>query len=392
MNLDDFFLCDNDKKNIKEWLKTFDKPLFISGTTGIGKSLLVDTILKDYNIINIDHKLNKNIIEYIDKSINESDISMMFSERKMKCILFDNIFYTDRIIISYLKKLVSKKSKKFKISKMPFIIISNDLMNKQIQNISNKCVHVYLKYDMIQYKSIVYKIHSKNHSKNHSNISDDLIINSKYNFHSIRSNLDFYNNYNKNSHIDSYEQDINILTNNFKNDISIQDLFVYYSCDYNIVSLNILDDITNINKNINIDNICKIYDNMIIYDNYEMFKSKYYTNDTTLSIFYSICLLYYACNNKLKLSKDIKYNSYMSKSFIYTHLNDLDNKQENYNIYNDNIKYLLNIENGQDIKLLNNFTNNNCNKKIFNNYIKLYELIYNKNIYKNKIKKFNNLI
>ena len=42
------------KENIKNWLKTFDKPLFISGTTGIGKSLLVNTILRDYNIIAID--------------------------------------------------------------------------------------------------------------------------------------------------------------------------------------------------------------------------------------------------------------------------------------------------------------------------------------------------
>ena len=35
---------------------------------------------------------------------------------------------------------------------------------------------------------------------------------------------------------------------------------------------------------------------------------------------------------KLKFSKNIKYNSYMSKSFIYTHLNELDLGNK-YNIY-----------------------------------------------------------
>tara|TARA_B110001450_G_scaffold107581_2_gene101845 strand:- start:72 stop:1193 length:1122 start_codon:yes stop_codon:yes gene_type:complete len=372
MNLDDFFLCENDKKKIKDWLKTFDKPLFISGTTGIGKSLLVDTILKDYNIINIDHKLNKNIIEYIDKSIHERDISMMFSTRKMKCILFDNIFYTDRIIISYLKKLVSKKSK---IPKIPFIIISNDFTNKKIENISNKCVHIYLKYNMTQYKSIVYK--------KYDNISDDLIFKSKYNIHTIESNIDSYD---KNSFIDSSEKDINVLTNNFTNDNTLNELFVNYSCDYNIVALNILDDITNKNIN-NIDSICKIYESILIYDNYEMFRNKYYISDNILSIFYSICLPYMIIKlYKLKLSENIKYNSYMSKSFIYTHLNDLDISK--YNIYFDTIRHLL--TNDSDISKY--FIDNNCNKKIFNNYIKLYELIYNKTICKNKIKKFNNLI
>ena len=374
MNLDDFFLCENDKKKIKDWLKTFDKPLFISGTTGIGKSLLVDTILKDYNIINIDHKLNKNIIEYIDKSIHEQDISMMFSTRKMKCILFDNIFYTDRIIISYLKKLVSKKSK---ITKIPFIIISNDLTNKKIENISNKCVHIYLKYNMTQYKSIVYK--------KYDNISDDLIFKSKYNFHTIESNIDSYD---KNSFIDSSEKDINVLTNNFTNDNTLNELFVNYSCDYNIVALNILDDITNKNIN-NIDSICKIYESILIYDNYEMFRNKYYISDNILSIFYSICLPYMIIKSyKLKLSENIKYNSYMSKSFIYTHLNNLDHENK-YNIYFNTIKYL---SNNNDLDISKYFIDNNCNKKIFNNYIKLYELIYNKTICKKKIKKFNNLI
>ena len=48
MNLNDFFLSKKDKKNIQKWLETFDKPLFISGKTGIGKTTLANVILKDY--------------------------------------------------------------------------------------------------------------------------------------------------------------------------------------------------------------------------------------------------------------------------------------------------------------------------------------------------------
>ena len=87
MNLDNFFLSEKDKNNINLWLKTFDKPLFISGKTGIGKTLLVNTILKDYTQIIIEQHLMSNISEIIDKTINKKDISMMFSNKIYKSII-----------------------------------------------------------------------------------------------------------------------------------------------------------------------------------------------------------------------------------------------------------------------------------------------------------------
>ena len=47
MNLNDFPLHYNDKNIIEKWHKSYDKPLFISGKIGIGKTSLYETLLKD---------------------------------------------------------------------------------------------------------------------------------------------------------------------------------------------------------------------------------------------------------------------------------------------------------------------------------------------------------
>jgi len=376
MNLDDFYLYDNDKNIIYKWLKTFDKPLYITGTSGIGKTTLINSILKDYNIVYIDYKLIKNINEYIEKSIYEKDISMMFQNKKVyKAILFDNISYKDRNIMSFLKTFVKK------LTKTPFIICSNNINNKKIQNISNHCYHIYLKYTYEQYYTICKNLYP--------DISNDLIINSNYNLNMIKSNIDFYiNNYNKNSYIDSYEEDIYILTEDFKKDHSANELFIKYSCDYNTIGLNILDDISNNTKHENLQYLCSIYDNMIIYDNYEKHKIIYNIYNSGYSIIYSIYLSYMIIKKyNIKLSKKIKYNSYTSKSLIYTHLNTITNLSD-YNIYFELFNFLIdnNFDNINQIDIYN------INKKLFNKYISLYELLYNKIICKNKLKNFYNQI
>ena len=158
----------------------------------------------------------------------------------------------------------------------------------------------------------------------------------------IKSNLNFYDkDYNKsNSFIDSHITDINILTENFKLDYDIKTLFQKYSCDYNTVSLNILDDIVKSKSN-NLNSICKIYKNMITYDIYEGKRIKHNISENDISILYSIYMPYSIVkNDKLKLSKNISYNSYTSKSLIYIHINNLINVSH-YNDYFNVLKLLL---------------------------------------------------
>ena len=211
MNLNDFYLSPKDKKNIQKWLETFDKPLFISGKTGIGKTTFANVILKDYTQIVVDPHLTTNISEFIDKSINETDISMMFSKKKYKSIVFDNISYTDRIIIKKLKNISLKKYKN------PIVIIANNINNKQIQLILSNCSHINLQYTFEQFKSIV---NSKYNSIDNS-IIDEFILKSNFNFHMIDENIKYFkhNDYNDIvlQDIDSHEEDINILTKDLKN-------------------------------------------------------------------------------------------------------------------------------------------------------------------------------
>ena len=385
MNLNDFFLSKKDKNNINSWLKTFDKPLYVSGKTGIGKTMLVNTILKDYTQVIIDHNLISNISKFIYKTIYEKDISMMFSKKEYKSIIFDNILYTDRIIIKELKNIIIKKHKN------PIVIISNNINNKQIQSIISKCLHIHLQYTFQQFKYIV--------KSKYNYITDDLIYKSNFNFHAIQENMKYFKNNYLNiiiQDIDSHEEDINILTKNLNNYYTLDELFINYSCDYNVISLNLLDDIYKSINNNNIKDLLNIYNSLCIYDNYELFKSKYYLyTNTDYSIFYSICYPYYILHNSsLKLSKNISYNSYISKSLIYTHIRNLVSYFNNdYEFYDLLIKLIYNIHKDENKKnIIEIFHKYKCNKKIFNYYIKLANLIYNKQINKSMIQEFNNLV
>ena len=163
-----------------------------------------------------------------------------------------------------------------------------------------------------------------------------------------------------------------------KKKINTKTLFTMYSCDYNSIILNILDDIIKFKSN-NINDICKIYENMIIYDNYESKKLTYDISSIDISILYSIYLPYTIIHsNNIKLSNTISYNSYTSKSLIYTHLSNIDDL--NYNKYFYVLKCLID-------KKYDNVKNFKIYNKQLNIYIKLYEYLYNTKICKKSIKK-----
>jgi len=393
MDLNDFFLSNSDINIINKWQINFSKPLFISGYIGIGKTTLLNIILKDYTKVYINNIIN-NIEEYIDKCINQKDISMMLSKKKNKCIIFDNLIYKDKKTISIIKNLILKNYK------CHIVIISADINNRSINKLTTKCSLINIKYTYDQFKYLV--------CKKYNNIPIDLIYKSNFNFNFIESNYNFYrinaNNINNNianninniksNKIDSYTDNINILTEKFKNDYNINHFFIEFSGDYNTICLNILDDISKNIKNKDLSSICNIYKYICIYDNYEIFKVKNYIfTNIDYSIFYSIYAPYIIIkNNNIKLSKNILYNSYLSKSLIYTNLNSIYSIHNNiYEIYDiiSRLVYDINKNKNEIIKIYNKY---DCSNKLLNVFIKLCNFIFNKQININNIKILNKII
>ena len=75
-------LSSNDNDKLNSWIKNKDKPLFITGYDGCGKTYWANELLKDYHIININSehiKFRKDISEYLESSLFKKDIFMMIS-------------------------------------------------------------------------------------------------------------------------------------------------------------------------------------------------------------------------------------------------------------------------------------------------------------------------
>ena len=65
-------LSKKDNNKVNQWLTNKDKPLFITGYAGCGKSYLAKQLLKEYHIITINSeyiKHSKDITEHLTSSL-----------------------------------------------------------------------------------------------------------------------------------------------------------------------------------------------------------------------------------------------------------------------------------------------------------------------------------
>ena len=154
------------KTKIINFLDEFDKNkhnlniqrgLYLYGESGIGKTTLIKTLLKDnnYDMIYYDSSdiRNKNIIELItnDNMSNINVLSMFTKKRKKIVIVMDDIDGMNNGdkggINSLIKIIRPKKTKKQKleeISMSPIICIGNNQLDKKIKELVNVCVSVEL--------------------------------------------------------------------------------------------------------------------------------------------------------------------------------------------------------------------------------------------------------
>ena len=70
-------LSSNDNDKLNSWIKNKDKPLFITGYDGCGKTYWANELLKGYHTININSehiKFSKDITDFLESSLFKKDI------------------------------------------------------------------------------------------------------------------------------------------------------------------------------------------------------------------------------------------------------------------------------------------------------------------------------
>ena len=400
--INDFFLSESSKKLLNKWI-TGDykkKPLCICGKSGLGKTSLANCIFAEYKTINIDTdfiKVDKDLKEYIDMSLGKKNICMMFQKsqqkKELKSILFDDIHIIQQLDKSLFKNIISwTKNYKNKFSEHPIIYIlpNNCIVKKTFKEIVDVSYLFELKYTENNFNKLITNLLDKekiiislNHIQNLLKISGKNISNIKSNIELLKGNN--YDNDHKaitSSEIEKkdFSGELNEITHKILNDkFDIHNILSNAYCDYNIISLNLLDNLPKFFlKDFLKDYLCvykniclgdKINSEMIVDHNYELFD--YIIMQQVLFPIYTIKKNYSKC------IKDIQYNKYISKSIYY--------------ISNQNtcIKNNLNMNNVYyELYLYDNKVNGDkhIDKKVLEKYIKIYNWIYNRNLKKNDLK------
>ena len=353
-------LSKHQKQIVGEWLLKKDKPLFISGSTGTGKSCLARELLKQYHIIEIsvEHlKYKGNLIEYIKNSLFKKDILMMCSDIHYKSLIIDDFHYfikedkpNSSKLIDFIKTINSNH---------PVIVISNNIDHTLYSNIDKISYHIKCIYSPKLYKNIF-----KNKVVNSDNLSSNL--------HYLKNNLCGFNSY-----IDK-DYSINTIIDKLlyeKN--TIVDRFILCSSEYKILSLNCLENTKNILRNYK--NLYKIYKSLCFYD---MLETKYIDRyiDYDIYILYACIIpIYFIKKDRLIKKVSLTYNKYISRSLIQIHNQSL-LSSFNYLELLDLLYGHYKIDNKENILIITN--NSKYNMNTLFKQIKVYNYFYNKNITK----------
>lgn len=371
-----------DNHKIKLWKQNKDKPLFIIGYDGCGKSYLANELLKSSHIISVNSehiKYKGDICQYITESLYKQDIYMMLSSSiSYKSLLIDDIQLFnkhDKYNLIQLYNLV----KTIDTSKHPIIIVCNQVIGKLITQLQSISYVIDVKFNLTIYKSILIK-----HNIKLTKTTINYILESNKNIHTILSTIKYFkcskkdNLYTLNSTISKvlYEDhDINYLINLCYN-------------EYSILSLNIIENIPFIIKNLNPSLLYNIYKNICI-DDYLQYKYIYINIPLDIKVFNSCVIPILNSKQKLiPLNKKLKYNSYISKSIIQiNNQNILKGDPIDYlniliSLYDYKLGEQIDIKKLKQILLGNSF-----NKKILEKQMKLFNYYYHKLFTKNQVNK-----
>lgn len=376
MIIDDFYLSKSTKETINKWKSSYIKkkqikPLFINGNSGSGKTSLANILLKEQSIINININTN-NKNDLIELILGKKDISMLFSNKKYKAIIIDDIFINNKKINEFSKSLEYLYR-----CKNNLVIIINSSKLESIQKIIDKCYYIDISYNkkrlfLITKKiCLEYNLHLKDSEIN------NIIAKCNNNINSIKENIKYlsHKNENSNNHINSYDVNnsntsIIKLTEELLDrdcNLDISNKMLKYNFDCNIILLNLIDNIINITNDIDL--ITKIYKNILNLDMCDYININ--NNNYELYIFY--CIIYSTYNIK-KTKVKITYNKYISYSLQYLNKNQ-DTKL--YYYFKDCLDiYFTDVNKKQYFEKLKTFCNkNNIKRKNVNSIIRLTSVI-----------------
>ena len=364
-------LSSNDNDKLTSWIKNKDKPLFITGYGGSGKTYWANELLKKYHIININSehiKFRKDITEHLQSSLLKKDIFMMISpDNEYKALLIDDIqifIQSDKPTLSKIHKFVQTLNYR----KYPIIFICNETEDKCCKSMKLISYVIEIKFNQKHYRDIL--IDKFDNDKISSFIKQtknlNTIISTAGNFDEIKKDN---------------EEPVDVTLNNIlTKDYSITDIIRLCSSDYTVISLNILE---------NIPYLIKLFNYKILYDSYksvvydDYIEYKYIQNniDIDVQIFYScvypLLIIKPFINNIVKL----KYNKYISRSIIQIH---------NQSILRDETELYLGIVSNMYKSLTDDditINLDNINLKTLEKQMKVFNYYYNKNMNKKQFTK-----
>jgi hypothetical protein len=363
---------DNNKLN--QWLNKKDKPLFISGYNGCGKTYWGNKLLKDYHIINITSeyiKYSKDITENLTNSLLKKDIFMMISSKSQyKALLIDDIqlfSYHDKPTLTKIYKFIQQLD----FNKNPVILICNHIVDKCIKLMKNISYVIDIQFNLPYYREI-FKIKHLPIDKLRTTLSKTKNLNTIIS--SVNNFSTFLN--------DNNDTNDKIVEDCLINNYTCNGNFRKFSSDYSIISLNLLENIPYLVKKLNKKNLNEIYKSVCINDYMEY---KYIQNnlDIDIRIYYS-CIkpLFHIKQNPIMINK-LRYNTYVSRSIIQIHNQII--LRNNTVIYLSLLKKIYNNDKLQDIK--HDIQINNINIKTLEKQIKVFNYYYNKKINKKQFTK-----
>ena len=389
LSFKDFFLSESSEKLLQKWINEDykNKPLCIYGKNGIGKTSLANLLLNKYKIINVNTdfiKSNKNINDYLDLSLGKKDICMMFKKdfNSYKSLLFDNLDDISKYDKNLFKNCINwiktnSCSEKFKNNPIIFILSDNNINKKHFSSIITVSLLFELTYSDTDYNKIVKKILHQRKIKIPKKKLDSILKISNKNLFNFQSNLDM----NIETNNKDFTGEINNITDKILNDdFDIDNIIMHSYNDYNIISLNLLENLHLFFEDNFIKKYLYIYENICIADNINSIMIQNHNYDLLDYILLQnlvIPIQKIKFHNKNNI-ENLIYNKYVSKSIYY-----LSNYNKfTYNNLNINLNDLY-----YELFLIdkNKGRNKDIDKILLDKFIKIYNWIYSSNLTKKKI-------